>query len=411
MSVAVTRSGDAPNLPDHPAPGGAGLRYSRRKAPVAPSSTRRRRVLHVRIGTPSPGGPERGILDLGEGMARLGHPVALAVLDDGRTRWDRLRAQYDGGQVLLLPVPMRGPFDLAGAVRLARLARAIDARVLHAHEYKSDVVARLAAPVARLPWVSTLHGVYRGDRLPRLYGLMDDWALSHAQRVFTVSAAERPEPAWVPRVEVVPNVVQVPPAPPLRSVDHPRRLIAVGRLEPQKGLDVLLRALAAARRRVPELSLTIVGDGSRRPALEALGRELGLGGAVAFTGWVPRVEGALDQADLLVMPSRWESQGRVALEAMARGLPVIGTRVGTLEELVTSPALGRLLDALSVPALAEALVWAAGRRFDSRRAWQVVRSHHAPDVLARRYLEAYRELGVELEPPDRRTGPDLQPIR
>lgn len=344
----------------------------------------------MRIGSPEPGGPERGILDLGHGMAALGEPMGLAVLDDNRTAWDRLRAQYGDGPVPLLRVPMRGPFDPLGILRLARLARSVGADVLHAHGYKSDVMTRLAAPLARIPWVTTLHGVFRGD-VPPLYQRLDEWATRHARKVFTVSA--RHAPGSVP-VTVVPNVVPVPQHPLRSEVARPRRLVSIGRLEPQKGLDVLMRALAVVHEHVPDVSLTIVGDGSQREGLAALRDELRLGEAIAFAGWVPQVESVLDAADLLVLPSRWESQGRVVLEAMARGLPVVATRVGTVAKLVDDPSLGRLIDELSPRALAEALVWAAGQRFDGRLAWQRVRSRHAPEVLARIYLDAYRELGA-----------------
>jgi glycosyltransferase involved in cell wall biosynthesis len=116
------------------------------------------------------------------------------------------------------------------------------------------------------------------------------------------------------------------------------RLVMVGSLaQLYKGPDVALAALAACRRSGLNLSLTIVGDGKFRPKLERLAAQLGLTDRVAFRGQLPQgeaVQAELDRSDLFIMPSRTEGLPRAMVEAMARGLPCIGSCVGGIPELL-----------------------------------------------------------------------------
>jgi glycosyltransferase involved in cell wall biosynthesis len=116
------------------------------------------------------------------------------------------------------------------------------------------------------------------------------------------------------------------------------RLIAVGSLaQPYKGLDVLIQALGLCRRRGANLELVVVGDGRYRASLEAQARALELVPHVHFRGQLTAgdaVQSQLDQADIFVLPSRAEGLPRALLEAMARGLPCIGSTVGGIPELL-----------------------------------------------------------------------------
>lgn len=123
-----------------------------------------------------------------------------------------------------------------------------------------------------------------------------------------------------------------------RSVTDGVRLITVGSLEQlYKGTDTLLGAMALARTAETALSLAVLGDGKHRAELEALAQRLGLEGSVAFHGTVPggeAVRAELDRADIFVLPSRTEGLPRAMIEAMARGLPCIGSAVGGIPELL-----------------------------------------------------------------------------
>ncbi len=122
----------------------------------------------------------------------------------------------------------------------------------------------------------------------------------------------------------------------------PLRLILVGSLDQMnKAADVLIDAVALCLERGLNLHLTLVGDGKHRQELEAQAVQIGLGEAITFTGNLapgPQVRAQLDQAHLFVLPSRQEGLPRAMIEAMARGLPCIGSTVGGIPELLSDEA-------------------------------------------------------------------------
>ena len=120
---------------------------------------------------------------------------------------------------------------------------------------------------------------------------------------------------------------------------RPIRLGFVGSLARlYKGPDTLVRTASICLRQGINLEVLLVGDGRYRPAMETLTRSLGVDGRVRFLGELPTqaINEFLDKIDLLVMPSRTEGLPRAMLEAMARGCPCIGTRVGGIPELLTA---------------------------------------------------------------------------
>lgn len=141
------------------------------------------------------------------------------------------------------------------------------------------------------------------------------------------------------------------------------QFVVAGRLAREKGIETLLRAIAAAS--YPGLRLRVIGDGPLRPALERLADTLGVGDAVDFTGWVApeEVEPLMSDAWALVAPSRWaEPLGMTAIEAVVRGIPVIASATGGLAETVIEGVSGLLVPNGNVEALAERLVAVASRQ-------------------------------------------------
>jgi len=131
-----------------------------------------------------------------------------------------------------------------------------------------------------------------------------------------------------------------------RTVERTRgaaTLVSVGSLEQMyKGIDTLLDALACLAATDPSIRLVHIGDGRCRANLERLAAELGVTDRVVFTGMLPAGEGVrreLDAADLFVLPSRTEGLPRALVEAMARGLPAIGSDVGGIPELLPADYL------------------------------------------------------------------------
>lgn len=144
--------------------------------------------------------------------------------------------------------------------------------------------------------------------------------------------------------------------PPVALPSRPRALF-VGVLQPYKGPDILLRAWQRTIKHVPGCQLTVIGEGPMRAELSEIARAKGLQGSVAFLGRLSRqqVRQALDDSWVLVLPSRSEGLGLVALEAMARGRAVIGSSVGGIPESVEDRITGLLVDNEDPEAFGEAL--------------------------------------------------------
>jgi glycosyltransferase involved in cell wall biosynthesis len=175
------------------------------------------------------------------------------------------------------------------------------------------------------------------------------------------------------------------------------QLIAlVGRIEDQKGVDLLVRAVPTVVAGAPRTHVLVVGDGTRRAEAEALADELGVAGRVHFTGWRHDLAEVMRAVDVLALPSRWEAFGIVNLEAMAAAKPVVGFAVEGIPEVVVHGETGLLSPAGAVDDLARDLVrvltdpelaarlGAAGRR-------RFV-EHFTPERMVQAHVELYDQL-------------------
>jgi glycosyltransferase involved in cell wall biosynthesis len=362
-----------------------------------------RRVLVVTQGFPRRPGDHRAPFLLDHARALAGAGCRVTVLCPSapglaaRERWgdvDVIRFRYaprrlevfaySGAmhrdvrtwRVLLLPL------FLAGYVRAVRRHSAA-ADVVHAHWWIPSGLVAVVAARRRVAVVAVhLHGtdaaIARGPLRP-----LAAWVL---RRASVVLAASPLLASWAKDVAGVDAVVapmplgvdRVPsPTPP--PPDGP--VLAVGRLVPEKGFDVLIRAVAETGDR-----LVVVGDGDIRQALDSLTRSTNAD--VTFAGSVDPTELARDYAAarVVAVPSRREGFGMVAAEALAAGRAVVGTRVGGLPDLVTDGVTGTLVAPDDVAALVDALRStdpALGANGPAAVAWL------RPDAIAARNLAAY----------------------
>lgn len=183
--------------------------------------------------------------------------------------------------------------------------------------------------------------------------------------------------------------------------------VIAGRLEEQKGHDLLFEALVPIVRQGLDFTLVVAGDGSRRGWLEQQAISLGLSPRVQFVGQQEDVGGLLAAADAVLLPSRWEGLPLVLLEAMARGRPVVATAVGGVADVLTDGVNGTLVPPADVAALTTALE-ALHRKAD--RAWRMgraaastVREHYTWHAVIDGFESLYDEVmglaTVTPEPP------------
>jgi glycosyltransferase involved in cell wall biosynthesis len=291
------------------------------------------------------GGAERVVVDLAlDALARGDELLLLGA--PGRN--DEHLAGTGVGRVSL-PTG-RTPLDLARSTgRTARATRRFRPALIHSHNVKVTVVARAGSQLSgrrRPPLLTTYHGVPHEevDAAARILRLADLVACVSADLMEQL--AERGVPAE--RLAVVPNGVPDPEpttAETMRALDAELGLAVdtpvvsvVGRLVPQKAHDRFLRAAKIVHEKVPEAKFLIVGDGELRAQTEALAAELGLADAVVFTGIRGDATRIIARSDLLVFSSDWEGLSIAALEALARGVPVVSTAVEGTRELLSEGA-------------------------------------------------------------------------
>jgi glycosyltransferase involved in cell wall biosynthesis len=313
------------------------------------------------------------------------------------------------------PHPAR---DLMALAQLLRLLRGSGFDVVHTHTSKAGFLGRLAAAATGAPAVvHTPHGhifdAYYGPLLTSGYVVLERFAAGLSRRLVALTPREVRDHLSLGigtacQYRVVPSGVALErfaPASQDRRTESRSRLGlagdafvigAVGRLEAVKGHEVLLKAFAqlvagpdgAAR-------LVLVGDGSQRARHETWVRSQGLEERVCFLGHLADPAPVYAAFDVLAVPSLNEGMGRVLVEAMASGVPIVASAVGGIPDLVQDGRTGLLVPPRAPRLLAHALSRLRDRALRERLAAEALRSlppELGVESMARRLLEIYREL-------------------
>jgi len=276
--------------------------------------------------------------------------------------------------------------------------RAVHPDLIHAHWwFPNGLVGTWIARMANKPLVTTLHGT--DVRLARAVAFSRPafrHVLHHSAAVTAVSrwlAHEVQDIVSAP----APLVAPMPVATDLFSPDgtrRPDRFLFVGRLNKQKGIELLLHALS--RMGDQTVSLDVVGDGDERPSLQELAGALGIAERIRWHGAVPqpRLVDFYRAATALVVPSVGEGLGLVAVEAQMCETPVVAFDSGGLPDVVQHDRTGLLVKDVDAGALAAALTSLLERDDRGAALGAAGRLHalatFAPESVARRYADVYR---------------------
>ena len=255
--------------------------------------------------------------------------------------------------------------------RLLELCRRENVRVWHGHDYKSNALGFIINQFWPMRLVTTVHGWVHHTGRTLLYYALDRFCLPFYEKVFCVSPDlyQLCRRTGVPasRCELLENGVDLEDYVRKQTVAEAKRALgfdpgrlvigAVGRLSPEKGFDLLIRAVASLLQEGLEASLVIVGDGAQQAALAGLAAELGCEKHVHLVGYQANTSRWYEAMDVFALSSLREGLPNVLLEAMALQVPVVATRIAGVPRLIESETNGLLVE----PGRPEELASALGR--------------------------------------------------
>ena len=249
--------------------------------------------------------------------------------------------------------------------------------IVHTHTSKAGILGRWAAWFCRVPIiVHTPHGhVFWGyfkSWQTRLFILLERWTAQITNAIVTLTPQEKEDHL---RFRIAPekkftvihsgvdlrtfraDLYQPSETRALLGIPPEMTVVGtVGRLTPVKGQEVLIRAASELIRRREKIFLVLLGDGELRRDLEELSLRLGIAEYVRFLGWRPDVARVMAACDIFCLPSLNEGMGKVLVEAMAMGTPIIASSIGGISNIVRSGENGILVPAGDEAAWAEAIV-------------------------------------------------------
>jgi glycosyltransferase involved in cell wall biosynthesis len=378
-------------------------------------------ILELRSVRGTGGGPDKTIL-LGTSRMDARFPTTVCYLRDERDRTFHIDERARQTNVAYVEIRERHSFDWRVWPALRRVCRERSIRIVHAHDYKTDVLAFLLSKAEGVIPLATAHGWTGHSWRERvMYYPGDKWVLKHFPRVIAVSEQLRQEliadGADPRRVVTILNGIDDRAFRRDPAKEHPVRtslglqaddivIGAVGRLEPQKRFDILLDVCAILAKTRPSLKLLVVGDGSLRSALTAQVAALGLQDRCRFLGQRADVADLHHAFDLLVQSSDYEGTPNAVLEAMALETPVVATNVGGTAE-IARPDVDALIVPPRDPVALRAAIEASfsdseGARARAVRARQRVVNHLSFDARMAALERVYQELA---DAPERKPSP------
>jgi glycosyltransferase involved in cell wall biosynthesis len=368
-------------------------------------------VLHV-VDCLMTGGTERQLYELLRRLDRRRFRPLVACFKAKGDLLPRLRElgieplEFPLGGTLLSPVT---------AVQLARMAllcRLEGVRIVHAHDFYSNLIGITVAQLAGARAIASRRDL--GHWLSPIQKRALKLALRHADQVIANAVAvgdlvTRQEGVPPEKLAVVPNGIDVyafdrearsEPDPPLPPQQGPRIAMVASMHLPDKGHGDLLQAAARLKQRGISAQWLFVSDGALRPEHEESARSLGLDGDVLFLGRRADIPRILRHADLVVHPSWAEGFPNVILEAMCAAKPVVATRVGGCPELVSAET-GRLVEPRQPEALAEAIAEVLSHPSQAqemgRRGRRLVEERYSLDRMSLTVQSLYQSLLVGSE--------------
>jgi len=307
--------------------------------------------------------------------------------------------------------------DVQAFIRLLSIIHKGRFDIVHTHSSKAGILGRLAAHIAGVPIiVHTPHGHvfygYYGPAITRLFLVLEKIWARFTDRIITLTENGRREHvafgvAGPDKFVAIPSGVELEPFLSVRidvrkvkktlGIDLRERVVgSIGRLVPVKGYRYLIQASKWVLRKRPDVTFLLVGDGPLRDELMRLAQRLDVADKFVFAGHREDEPELIAAMDLFVLPSLNEGMGRVLVEAMAEGKPVVATEVGGVADVVVDRQTGLLVPPKDPEAMAEAILKLLQDEKLARRMGVEGRKRVYPRYSAKVMVEKIGRLYMEL---------------
>lgn len=342
----------------------------------------------------SSGGAERVVVLLAQGLTQRGHRITVVTISSEDRDFYKLPTTVHR---VALNLQQKAPTLLIKArdmlVRIVRLRQAVNATqpdLVISFLASMNIFSGIALFGTPYPKIGTEHNSPKIDPCAQPWESIRRFAYPHLTKIVSVSQAVSQDVDYLPeaRKAVIynPFIAIAPSTSPLQlpaGVDPTKKwIISMGRLTPQKGFDLLLKAFEPLAQRYPDWQLLVLGEGYLKPELEQLRDQLGLSHQVVFTGAISPPFPLLQNSELFVMASRFEGFPMAHGEALACGLPVLATNCCGVKELLRDGIDSVLVPNEDIAALTQAMDRLMSDTTERQRL-----ASHAPEVLERFSLE------------------------
>lgn len=286
------------------------------------------------------GGAERCVANLGCCLDRKKYSVHVVALSKPPSApKDGLVRQLNEAGIPLTFLNCQSRWQLWSAItKLKQIVRDTRPAIVWSFLFHANVVSTLATRGMNIARLQSLRVIEQG----RCRRKLQAWVATDADRILCVSEgvrnfAEQTLQLPAEKLQVIPNGIDLAA---IRTTDkappknRPHRILAVGRLDRQKGFDWLIHRMAALLRRNPEWELVIIGEGPEKAKLAALITSENLEHSIRLAGWQSELNAWYSDCEIYILSSRWEGMPNTLIEAMAHGLPVAATQVEGVDQLL-----------------------------------------------------------------------------
>ena len=369
------------------------------------------KILHV-IDSDGLYGAEAVLLNLMEPQKRMGlHPSLLSIGATGiHSKVIEIEATKRGLECS--PLRFQNGFNLRGSRKILQHAITSGADIVHSHGYKGDILLGIIPRrLRKVPVITTQHGWTSTSFFSkmRLYEWIDTLLMKNLDGVVVVSSAMQNHPR-LRMLGIRPVVINnglpclnfeldafLKECPEVaKDCQNKFKIISVGRLSHEKGVSILIHAVAGLLSRNIDICLVLVGEGSEGFSLQDLAKNKGLSDRVHFVGYREKAYQLFPYFDLFVLPSYTEGLPITLLEAMQAGVPIVATRVGEVPKVLDEGRYGRIVPPGDPEELMKGILEVYENRDQAKKKALLARdrvlAEYGVEKMATKYLDLYRSV-------------------